>query len=324
MSQPHALLRLLADGQFHSGEALGLSLGISRSAVWKQLQALDALGVCLHAVNGKGYRIPGGLDLLSREVVVQELGASASALEALHVLGAVDSTNRFLLERARLAPGAVEACLAEYQTAGRGRRGRAWVSPYAANLYLSLSWPFAEGAASLGGLSLGIALVVCEALNALGARELQVKWPNDVLFRGAKLCGILLEMVGEAGGPCQVVIGIGVNVRMPAAAAGGIEQAWTDLHGCLGHAPARNRLAGRLLQGLLDFLPQFERQGFAPFIPAWTAVDAFRGQGVCVHQVLGTVDGLWRGIAEDGSGLVETADGLKRIVAGEVSLRSRT
>lgn len=323
MAVPYALISLLADGQFHSGEALGAALGVSRSAIWKQLKMLEALQVPLYSVPGRGYRLPGGVELLARERIVASMAESAERLARLDILPEVDSTNRYLLEYARQNPGQVAACLAEYQSAGRGRRGREWLSPFAANLYLSLLWPFQGGAAGLGGLSLGIALAVCQALERIGLIGTRLKWPNDLLFSGRKLGGILLELVGEAGGPCQVVIGIGLNVRMPGAAADRIDQPWIDLSTALGRVASRNQLAGELLAGLLRFLPAFERDGLAPWRAAWLARDAFAGCDVEIRQTEHIYAGRWEGIDQDGAGLVSINGERRRILAGDVSLRRR-
>ncbi|MBI2382356.1 MAG: bifunctional biotin--[acetyl-CoA-carboxylase] ligase/biotin operon repressor BirA [Gammaproteobacteria bacterium] len=322
MSVPYALLNRLADGKFHSGESLGCALGISRSAVWKQMQGLAAWQLDVQSVKGRGYRLVGGLDLLQRDTILAGLGDAAAKLDSLHVAAELDSTNRYLLDEARVHPGRVSACLAEFQSAGRGRRGRSWHSPFAANLCLSLSWPFSEGAGALSGLSLGIGLAVARSLQGLGAVGLGLKWPNDILAGGAKLGGVLIEVVGEAGGPCQVVIGIGLNVAMPPTAGAGIEQAWTDLRRLLGRAPERSRLAGAVLAELLQFLLRFEREGFAPFHADWSALDAYKEQAVRVLLPRGEYTGRWCGVDVDGIGLVQAEDGLRRVVAGDVSLRS--
>lgn len=322
MSIPYPLLSLLADGRFHSGEALGQALGVSRSAVWKQIKQLDKLQIPLYSVPGRGYQIPDGLELLERERVLAAMDESAAQLRRFDILPELDSTNRYLLDLAREQPGVIAACLAEYQSAGRGRRGRVWVSPFGTNLYLSLLWPFAEGAAGLSGLSLGIALVVCEVLESLGLRGATLKWPNDILVQGRKLAGILLEMVGEAGGPCQVVIGIGLNVRMPKQHASGIDQPWVDVQTALGRAVSRNELAGRILAGLCGFLPRFEREGLTPYLGAWQARDGFLGRPVKLALPTEIVHGHWGGIDVSGAGLLDTEQGRRRVLAGDVSLRS--
>lgn len=321
MSIPYSLLSLLADGRFHSGEELGRALGVSRSAIWKQLKQLEKLQIPLFSVPGRGYQIPDGLALLDRESLLAHMGGADGRFDRIEIFPELDSTNRYLLDRARESPGQVAACLAEYQSAGRGRRGRTWVSPFAANLYLSLLWPFAPGTGGLSGLSLAVALTVCEALEAMGLAAASLKWPNDILVDGRKLAGILLEIVGEAGGPCQVVIGIGLNVRMPKSQGQGIDQPWVDLQTVLGRLPCRNELAGRVLSGLVRMLPRFEREGLAPLLQAWQLRDGLMGRTVNLALPNETIPGRWAGIDSDGAGLLDTEQGRRRVLAGEVSLR---
>jgi len=316
------ILDVLADGRFHSGEELGAAFGLSRSAVWKHLQALRALDIDLYAVRGRGYRLAYPLELLRPEPVLDQLSVRArQLLDCLEIHPELDSTNRYLLRRPHANGLPARACMAERQTAGRGRRGRPWVSPFGANLYLSLSWRYAGSPAGLAGLSLAAGVAVARALEACGVAEVGLKWPNDLLAGGGKLAGILLEMTGEASGPCQVVIGVGVNVAMPAAAAQGIDQPWVDLVGLLPQAPSRNRLAGLLLDQLLLTADRYERDGVSPFLDEWQARDAVRDRAVALHLADGTVQGTARGIDEAGALLLETDGALRRFASGEVSLR---
>ncbi|MGB1142587.1 MAG: biotin--[acetyl-CoA-carboxylase] ligase, partial [Halioglobus sp.] len=284
------LLPLLADGEFRSGQDLADALGVSRTAVWKRLNKLaEECGLEVESVKGRGYRIPGGIDLLQAEVIRDNLASRASALLSdLQVFDTVDSTNAEILRR--LAQGAGSGvsglvCTAESQSAGRGRRGRTWVSPYASNIYLSLGWEFSQGAAVLEGMSLAVGVAVARALAACGVKDATLKWPNDILHNGAKLGGILLEMTGDASGACQVVVGIGLNVAMPPAAAGDIDQAWTDLRAiCADSPPSRNQLLTQLLNELLPLLADFESTGFAPWRDEWQALDAFADERVVLSS----------------------------------------
>lgn len=318
MSLPYPLLHLLADGRFHSGEVLGRTLGISRSAVWKQLKQLQALQIPLYSVPGRGYQIPHGLELLDAERIKHDC---KGLVPALHLFPELDSTNRYLMDLARQGVNSPQLCLAERQTAGRGRRGRAWVSPFAANLYFSLLWPFSSGAAALSGLSLGVALALCKVLETVGLQGARVKWPNDLLVEGRKLSGILLEMCGDAGGPCQVVIGIGVNIAMPVHEGSSIDQPWTDLSSQLTSPLSRNRLAALLLDELTAFLPRFEQEGLTPWLDEWRARDALLNAEVELVLPHERVAGRWRGIDASGAGLFETEAGVRRVLAGDVSLR---
>jgi len=318
------LLALLADGEFRSGQTLAEDLGVSRTAVWKQLRKLaDEAGIDIERVRGRGYRIPGGLDLLQAERIRRGLTPPAAALlGTLEVLDSVDSTNAELLRRAGEGAASGLVCTAERQTAGRGRRGRHWVSPYAGNIYLSLLWHFDEGAAALEGLSLAVGVAVAQALADCGVDGVRLKWPNDVLHDGAKLGGILLEMSGDADGPCQVVVGIGLNVAMPPAAAGAIEQAWTDLTAaCAGSPPDRNALLAGLLNALLPLLAGFGSGGFAPWRERWQALDAFAQRSVVLDTGVRRLAGIARGVDARGALCLETATGVQHMHGGEVSLR---
>lgn len=318
------LLPLLADGEFRSGQDLAAALGVSRTAVWKQLNKLaDDCGLQIESVKGKGYRIPGGIDLLHDDVIRSGLSARASALLGqLVVLDSVDSTNAEVMRCIERGEACGVVCTAESQSAGRGRRGRTWVSPYASNIYLSVAWQFSQGAAVLEGMSLAVGVAVARALAASSVPGVQLKWPNDILHDGAKLGGVLLEMTGDASGACQVVVGVGLNVAMPTAAADEIDQAWTDLRAlCGGAPPARNRLVSELLNELLPLLAEFESAGFSRWRDEWQALDAFADQRVVLSSGERVVSGYARGVDERGALQLETTTGIQLVYGGEISLR---
>lgn len=320
------LLGTLADGGFHSGEELGELLGVSRAAVWKQLQKLqEATGLELESAKGRGYRLMGGLELLDRTRVLAALSAEAeSLLTSLSLLDQVDSTNRLALLEAQNGEGRGYVIAAEQQSAGRGRRGRTWVSPYGRNIYCSAIWEFDGGAAALEGLSLAVGIAVVKALTSVGARDVGLKWPNDIVWNDRKLAGILLEMTGDAAGRCQVVVGIGINVSMSeSAAARTIDQPWVDVGTVVGGPVSRNVLLGSLLSELLPLLSQFERSGFPHFRNAWSALDRIAGREVCVHLGEQIVVGTAAGVSESGALLVDTPAGRQSFHGGEVSLRLR-
>ena len=321
------LLPLLADGEFRSGQELAGQLGISRTAVWKQLQKLQQLGLPLETSKSRGYRIPGGIELLDAAAVLSGLSAASRArLSRLQIDSVIDSTNAEALRQLQRGESAGLVCVAEQQTAGRGRRGRQWVSPFAGNLYLSLVWEFAGGAAALEGLSLAVAVAVADALACCGADEVQLKWPNDILYKlaggkSAKLGGILIEMLGDAAGACQVVIGLGLNIKMPAAAGANIDQAWTDLSRVMARPPSRNRVLQALLEELLALLPAFAERGFAPWRERWLERDACRGKDVVVYSGRHQSSGRVAGISASGALLLHVGDGIRTVHGGEVSLR---
>lgn len=321
------LITVLADGKFHSGQELGEVLGVSRAAVWKQLQKLEPLGITLISTRGKGYCLEGGLDLLSAAAIESRLELIAQQLlTRLELCPVVDSTNAQAMRRG-LEWGCGYICLAEFQTAGRGRRGRTWVSPFGKNIYLSLVWTFDGGAAELEGLSLAVGVAIADGLKALGVEELQLKWPNDVLWQGQKLAGVLLEMTGDPAGVCQVVVGIGVNVLMPAAAASEIDQPWTDLSAIsqlLNLPPVRierNPLIASLLSQLLPLLRNYKTDRFVAYRQRWEALNAYAGKKVQVHMANKIVDGEMLGVSAAGALRLRTAVGEELFYGGEVSLR---
>lgn len=330
MQQRYPLLRILADGQFHSGVALGAALGMGRSAVWKHLQALAEWDIDLHAVPGKGYRLARPVDLLDHDLICNALPpTAASALSGLEIHQDIDSTNRHLMNKARLGAPSGQVCLAERQQAGRGRRGRAWVSPFGANIYLSLLWRFTLTAESLTGLGLAIGVAVNRALHETGLTDAGLKWPNDILWQNRKLAGILLEMSGEMSGPCAVVIGVGLNVRMPASVAQArtplIDQPWVDLETALGRPISRNQLATKLIQHIIYVIQDFELHGFNFLHKEWAQHDLAQGQPVTLHLPHHTgnrtVNGIGRGVDASGALLLEDHTGVRHYPSGEVSLR---
>lgn len=322
MSKRFEILHTLGDGRFHSGEQLGTALGVSRTAVWKHLQALGELGLDIYAVRGKGYRLASPLELLRRDAVLTGLTEESRALlTELELHASLDSTNRYLSAKAAAGLTSGHACLAEHQTAGRGRRGRAWVSPYAANVYLSLLWRFTTTPAAVGGLGLVSGVAVARALHEAGLEEIGLKWPNDVMWRGRKLAGTLLEVAGESFGPLKVVIGIGLNVRMPSPAGAQIDQAWTDLETALEKSVSRNTMAGRLLHHLLLALQQFQAMGLAPFLEEWRQWDMITGKTVHLQLPHDTLIGIAKGVDQNGALLLQSKGMISSHMAGEVSVR---
>lgn len=318
------LLPLLADGEFRSGQVLADALGVSRTAVWKQLNKLADAGLEVESVKGRGYRIPGGIELLDAERVTALLDPTAAGLlRQLDIREVIDSTNAEALRLLEQGARSGLVCTAEQQTAGRGRRGREWISPYASNLYLSLTWEYSQGAAALEGLSLAAGVAVARALQRCGLPTVELKWPNDVLANGAKLGGILLEMAGDAAGACQVVVGVGLNVNMPGKAAADIDQAWTDITTMAGgDAPGRNTLLANLLNELLPLVAGFESTGFSAWREEWQVLDAFANAPVVLSTGPKQMAGVARGVDDRGALQLETTTGLQAIYGGEISMRA--
>lgn len=323
-----AVLDLLADGQWHSGIALGQALTVSRAAIWKQVRALRSLGLEVLAERRRGYRLERPLDLIDVARIRDELApATRGGMQLLEVLRVTASTNASLAAEPPPPPGQIRAVVAEYQTGGRGRRGRRWLSPPGQGVCMSVAWSFESPPRDLPALSLVAGVAVLGALQQLGVQGVQLKWPNDVMAAGGKVGGILVEVSGESGGPLRVVIGIGLNVRPVPGIA-------TALRREGGHLPAvalddllagasldRSVLVGVLMNRLHESLLAFGDRGWPDVLPLWRQNDYLMGRSVVVTRGAEALSGIARGIADDGALLVE-ADGLiSPIVAGDVTLR---
>ena len=326
MTRRGALLRLLADGELHSGEDLAARLAISRAAVWKQLQSLRDWGIDLQATPGRGYRLGESLDLLDADTIRNALPQwAAGRLRNLEVHEELSSTSDHLLAIAELPVGRFDASLAEFQSAGRGRRGRRWLAPFASGLCLSVNWSFRDAPAALSALSLAAGVAILRALRRLNIHGLALKWPNDIVHGRRKLGGILIDMRGEATGPAYVVIGAGINVRLPqdlraALQADGVEAAC--LAELLDSPLSRNALAGSLMNEIALALEEFGARGLAAFMDEWQSADDLIDQPVRVLQGAETVEGLARGIDADGALLVDVGGARRRILSGEVTVRA--
>lgn len=327
METQAGLIRLLADGQRHSGPALAESLGLSRAAVWKAIQrANQRWGVEIQAVKGQGYQLPTALELLDAPSIQAQLTAETRArLGPIQCFDELPSTNTWLMEQASQGARRHACVLAEFQSAGRGRRGRAWVSPFGANLYLSILWHFDTGPATLGPLSLAAGAAVAQALEDLGVPNIQLKWPNDIHWQRRKLGGLLIEVAGETQGPSRAVIGLGLNRRMPHAPAAHIDQPWVDLEDILpGQAPGRNQLAARCIQRLSAMLARFPETGSRPFLDIWRRFDGYRGQMVSLSWGEHQLQGRYLGIDDQGALRLDCEGEIRCFAAGELSLRPIT
>lgn len=322
------LLQRLAAGPV-SGDLLAREAGLTRAAVWKRIESLRDAGIPIAAVPGRGYRLEQPLDLLDADAIRTALPDTiAPQLASLEIGWSLDSTNSELLRRELPARGCA-VLLAERQTGGRGRRGRSWASPLAAHVYLSIGRRFEGGLARLGGLSLVAGIAACEALRELGNAQVALKWPNDLVVnddRGGlrKLGGLLVEGGGEHAGAARAVIGLGVNVRMPAEVAAGIDQPWIDIAALSDPSPpSRNAVVAQLLKHLLPALAHFDAEGLAGFLPRFAALDALAGRDVQIHEGVQTWSATSLGIAADGALRVRDGDGRERQVhAADVSLRA--
>ncbi|MGH8552593.1 MAG: bifunctional biotin--[acetyl-CoA-carboxylase] ligase/biotin operon repressor BirA [Methylococcales bacterium] len=319
------LLRLLSDGRFRSGTSLANELGVSRTSVWKHIGSLCKLGIEIDAVTGRGYRLPRPLELLDETVIRSGLEANVNKrIGALHIHDRIDSTNRFLGSGLSGPESKGAICLAESQTAGKGRNGKNWISPFGNNIYLSLAWRYPDGPAALSGLSLAVGVAVVRTLSALGVPDIRLKWPNDIVWNGKKLGGILIELFGDAHGPCSVIIGLGLNCAMSPDQGAAIEQEWVDLD-IITHRsqPGRNRLIASLINQILPVVAEFNQSGLTPFLAEWRRVDWLQGKQVVLHMGNREIAGTVAGINDEGLIQLYTRDGeLRSFASGEVSFRS--
>ena len=311
---PLRLIGILADGAFHSGEQLGEMLGMSRAAINKHMHTIREWGLDVFTVPGKGYSLPAPIQLLDEQTILSYLPAGRVA-----VLPVVDSTNQYLLDRiTELKSG--DACVAEYQQAGRGRRGRQWVSPFGANLYLSMFWRLEQGPAAAMGLSLVVGIVMAEVLHKLGAEHVRVKWPNDLYLNDKKLAGILVELTGKTGDAAQLVIGAGINLTMRESTTNVISRDWINLQEA-GVNIDRNKLTAELLSELRLAVVKFENEGLPAFISRWREMDNYLDRPVKLIIGNQEIFGIARGIDQQGALLLEQDGNIKPYIGGEISLR---
>lgn len=312
---PLTLISILADAEFHSGEQLGERLGMSRAAINKHIQTLRDWGVDVFTVPGKGYSLPEPIQLLDEEQIARQIEHGR-----VTVLPVIDSTNQYLLDRlSELQSG--DACVAEYQQAGRGRRGRKWFSPFGSNLYLSMYWRLEQGPAAAIGLSLVIGIVIAEVLQSLGADKVRVKWPNDLYLQDRKLSGILVELTGKTGDAAQIVSGAGINLMMRRVESDVVNQGWISLQEA-GISIDRNTLAACLIKELRTGFKLFENEGLAPYLTRWEKLDNFINRPVKLIIGDKEIFGISRGIDAQGALLLEQDGMVKPWIGGEISLRS--
>ncbi|MDX7993056.1 bifunctional biotin--[acetyl-CoA-carboxylase] ligase/biotin operon repressor BirA [Xenorhabdus littoralis] len=314
ISVPLKLIKVLSDGEVHSGQQLGQELGMSRAGINKHIQTIREWGVEILTIPGKGYRFPAPMNLLDREIIKNYLPD-----DHIEIIPVIDSTNQYLLEKlAELDSG--DACVAEYQYAGRGRRGRQWVSAFGRNLYLSMYWRLEQGPAAAIGLSLVVGIVIAEVLNHQGAERVKVKWPNDLYLSDKKLAGILVELTGKTGDAAHIVIGIGMNISMSSEQQKTINQRWTNLQQT-GLVVERNKLVAEIIVELKNALIQFENEGLTPFIPRWIKLDNFINRSVKLIIGDQEIHGIARGIDRQGALLLEINGIITPYIGGEISLR---
>jgi BirA family biotin operon repressor/biotin-[acetyl-CoA-carboxylase] ligase len=321
------LLALLADGALHSGARLADSLGISRTAVWKEVAELRERGIEIASHDRRGYQLARAVELLDADAMRAAAAAAGVRLPGeLEVAFEIDSTNEYLYAESPPPPGQPRVVLAELQRAGRGRRGRSWLAPFGSGLTFSIGWSFADVPTDLAALSLAMGVQVVQGLRALGVDTARLKWPNDIVVGPRKLGGLLAQLRSETGAPAYVVVGLGLNIDLPQSARDAIAapealQACDLRDACGGQVPGRNRVAAVVVAAMLEGLDRFAREGFSPFAGPWRALDALLDEPVRIVQGDRSVDGIARGIDPSGALRAELDGRVERFFSGEASLR---
>lgn len=314
------LIRELADGKFVSGQLIGESLGISRAAVSKQIASLNDMGFDIFSVTGKGYRLAQPISLIDKTKVLAALSTKALASKVeVHCL--IDSTNNYLLRRLPDHIKQGQVCVAEHQSAGRGRRGKQWISPFGSHIYMSMYWYLEQGMSAAMGLSVVAAIAISDAIKSLYQIDVQLKWPNDIYIEGKKLAGILIDLEGQALEPSHCIIGIGVNVSMPENASNAIDQPWTDLQTHTAIDIDRNILIAEIISKLTERLYEHQENGIVKMLDQWFNLDLYLNQPIKLISGSKVTQGICRGINNQGALLFEVDRQIKPVYGGEVSLR---
>ena len=315
-------MRLIADGELHSGEELGNALGISRTAIWKIINSLSHYGVTIVAVKGKGYRLSRPIEFLDEEIILSGISSSAAKiLNKLEIFEEIESTNQYLLENLEVADKHGNVVLAEYQSHGRGRRGSSWVSPFGSGLSLSTRWHFEQPVDSLTCLSLAVGSAVIRVLKKIGFEGVGLKWPNDIFFQNRKLGGLLIEIRGETAGPCDVVIGLGLNIAFPSDFEADISQPWIDLASIKDSVPSRNVIVAEMISEFMLLLDAYTESKAEHIIKEWQEYDCMRGKQAKLILPDENITGQIVGIDNDGALLMSVNDTVRKFTAGEISLR---
>ncbi|CAM2799082.1 biotin-[acetylCoA carboxylase] holoenzyme synthetase and biotin operon repressor [Legionella steigerwaltii] len=318
------LLQLLGDGKCHSGSELGATLGITRSAIWKQINHLIESGIPIKRIRHQGYQLPNQLILLNKHKIIEHLAAENQTTPfKLHLLTTIDSTNRYLKDLP--LSNSVDICCSEIQTQGRGRFGRHWHSPFGENIYCSSRWNLNYDFAKLSGLSLVTSLAIVATLNELDiSSNIKIKWPNDILWANKKLCGSLIEILAESNGNVQVIIGIGLNVNTDTQNNPLPDKPWCSLYEITQSHFDRNFLIAKLIAHLEHYLIKFIHYDLISFMDEWSKSDYLFGKNIKVTQSSNTLSGLACGINELGQLILQDELGIRHFLSsGDTSLHEK-
>lgn len=315
------LIKLLADGACYSGSSLGEKLDVSRTAVWKHIRQLIDLGLPILSLPQQGYQLAAPMQLLNHAIIQEQLKLrSFDKPINFHLFPVIDSTNQFLKNLPSSSP--LEICCAEMQTQGRGRFGRHWISPFGENIYCSSRWELDCDLSQLSGLSLIVGLAILASLKDSHIdEEILLKWPNDLLWKDKKLCGILIEIIAETHSNSQVIIGVGMNVNTATHKHPLPEKPWCSLYEITGQYHDRNRLLANLLFHLNGYIEKFLTLGFTGFINEWQQVDYLFGKLITVQQPTGSIRGRACGVNEFGQlSLIDEQNKISYLASGDTSL----
>lgn len=316
------ILKILSDGKIHSGAALGEQLGLTRGGIWKLIRQFKSLGIEIEAKSNKGYCIPGGVELYNLKEMKQYLNPNYYPyLEKTIIFDEINSTNTFLIQEA-IQHKNTKICLAEHQSAGRGRFNRQWMSPFGRNVILSLLWQFNCDVSELSGLSLVIAIAIHRALKRLGATDVSLKWPNDVLWNSRKLAGTLIDLRGESNNTCDAVIGVGLNVHLPDEFKSQMLFPLVDMAEITKNIINKNQVTAYLIDEMIAAILCFQSKGFKFFQPEWEKLDINCGKIISLENRGSVFQGKYCGVNEKGCLILEMTGGEKQVFSsGEVSFK---
>jgi BirA family transcriptional regulator, biotin operon repressor / biotin---[acetyl-CoA-carboxylase] ligase len=321
-SAHYTILHILADGLCHSGTELGKKLGITRSAIWKQVNQLIDYELPIMSIPNQGYKLKHELILLDEQEIRNELHTHNWHNPIhLHLFPSIDSTNRYLKELPISSPLAL--CCAELQTQGRGRFGRSWHSPFGENIYCSSRWSLQGDLTKLSGLSLVTSLAVVATLKEFNENvPIKIKWPNDILWKDKKLCGSLIEIIAESNANAQIIIGIGLNVNSDTQRNPLPDKAWCSLYEITQKRHDRNKLIARLIVNLERYLTRFIHLDLHAFMDEWHQYDYLLDKNITVHQAFESISGVACGINGSGQLILENQEGRHLLSSGDTSLKN--
>ena len=317
-----SILNLLADGKFHSDKEISKFLGVPYKMVPLVLKQILDPSINLEVVNDKSYRISGGLELLNASWINKELGETQPLLSQLEVLTLIDSTNNYLLKKTEYIGN--YAVFAEQQTTGRGQFKRAWYSNFGKNIALSLLWQISNPLNKLGGLTLAVGIAVVKALEQYGLKRIRLKWPNDIVYEGKKLAGILIESRCVEQKIQKLVIGIGLNLYNPSTHYLIKDHAITSIFSLQNLPPRRNQLAGLILKNLLQTLVEFEAKGLSYFLQDWQRLDNLMDKLITIQNQADVIEGIAKGINTEGQLCVLIQNKLHYFNSGEIRVKLKS